>query len=455
MRLPGTKFQDHRWKYVRNLLIDAAIAAITADDLVAWVALADADVEAAAREAFQRRLFAGLAQWSARGRGRMLGNLQGDTAYELATELVLAVETFPQRFTAFCRALANTHAAKGDFWLTEERVACVGKLVKNFAAELRDALDHGNYLAASGRRRVTVDFIYQCRAVERIARRILRDFAAGDLDRIGAILGRPVAATPFEAGIKQIGRLRPEWIVNWSAAQTPPGPLHTFSKKLSALKFHPEQIRDILELLEAGSRMETVADVAEDKWRDPTNPFDAVDTLLDASRLGAKASPGGAPVDPPQPPESDASSEEAGEAEWDEDGGGVEAEGGEVGINAADEEDTADRFATAPHSDREKAGADDAGDARRKLLIDIVRLCFGKEEEPLRIAIWQKLMPLEDWPEECFDAETGDALTVEQLAGEYGVSLPTFRKRREAGLKQVKECIAAGLVEAGRQTEED
>lgn len=441
MRLPGTKFQDHLWKKVRNLLIEAGLQSLRAEDLAPWIAVPVDDEEAVWREAFQQRLFVGLATWSQRDRGRARGNLQGDSVYELATELVLAVDAFPRHFTAFRRALTRTHSDKGAFWVTPEREGCIGKLIRNFAAEIRDALDHGNYVAASGKRRVPVDFMVQCRMVERIARRVQQDFKSGDLAAMALILGRKLQTTPIEAGrANRYGQLRPEWIINWSAEQTPAGPLHTASNKHGNLRFHPEKIREILELLDEGSRMTTA------ELRDLADPDDGGEALVTAAALGNKAQPGGPEPETPHA-EAQTSDDSQGDGEWGEQDDDAEA------TDTSDPEN--DELAPHPRNKETETIEEPASAPRRQALIDLVRLCFGKEEEPLQAAIWQKLLPIDDWPDACFDAETGEAMTVEQLARRYGVSVPTFRKRREAGLAQVKDCITRALAEVGRQDHEE
>lgn len=454
MRLPGTKFQDHLWKRVRNLLIEVALQSLRPEDLMAWVATPSEDDETGWRETFQQRLFVELAPWGQRDRGCAKGNLQGDSAYELATDLVLAVDAFPQRFTAFRRALCRTYSVKGAFWATSEREGCLGKLIRNFAAEIRDVLDHANYVAATGKRGVPVDFMVQCRIVERIARHVQQAFKNGDLAAMSAILNREVLTTPIEAGrANRYGQLRPEWIINWSASQMPEGPLHTSSHKHGNLRFHPGKIQEILELLEEGSRM-TLAEL-----RDFGDPQDSGAALIQAASLGNNALPGGATVEKPSAESSSPDDFPGNGDEYEEGDNGSDANTDEPAASHPESEEVLSR----PRIVEEEEIEDSAAAARRQSLIDIVRQCFGKEEQALQAAIWQKLLPFDDWPEACFDAVNGEALTVEQLAKLYrnegakemGVSVPTFRKRREAGLAQVKDCITRALAEVGRQDQEE
>lgn len=450
MRLPGTKFQDHLWKRVRNLLMEAALQSLRPEDLMSWVATPSEDDEAGWREAFQQRLFIGLASWSERTFGLAAGNIQGDTVYELAVELVLAVDGFPKHFSAFRRALCRTYSVKGAFWATSERGGCIGKLIRNFAAEIRDVVDHANYVAATGKGRVPVDFMVQCRIVELIARRVQQVFKSGDLEAMSAILNRELQATPIESGrANRYAQLRPEWIINWSASQTPEGPLHTLSHKHGNLRFHPEKIREILELLDEGSRM------AATELREMGDPNDDVDALVRAATLGNNALPGGTAIEK-RSVESSVSDDAQVDDEWGD--GNEEDDAGDDAVAPDDVPSGSKEVLPRPRSIEAEVTEDSAAAARRQALIDIVQLCFGKEEQALQAAIWQKLLPFDDWPEACFDAATGEAFTVEQLAkcyGDKGISVPTFRKRRDAGLELVKDCITRGLAEMGRQDQEE
>jgi hypothetical protein len=402
MRLPGTRYQEPGWEEVRKLLGQCSLAALRGFDA------AHPDLDS-----YVERITDHLLAQRHSARARAAGNGYGDTVYELAVTLVAELRARPADWDALCAALADGPA--GD--------ALLRKKVNDMYAVLRDRVDADNYQAACGRP-CSPNRMYAYRMLDTAYHDVARLFANWRAHRaqVGAILGREIAdgADPIEVRqLRTIHDCRAEWILRWSASLDEfgggPGPLHTRSKRFASLKTSPERIAAMLreigdyEQLSANRDEDWLQDLddasvwVEDYWRvlqesesaaapGPDRILPACDDALDA-----------APPEPdPAPDDADPRLE------------------------------TLALSVSLPPGYVAQAAA--ANPADRLLAADGL---------PVGLAVYAKLLGPDDasYPDAWRDPATGALPTMQQLAALAEVSLPTFRRRRDAAIARLDEAF--------------
>jgi len=389
MRLPGTRYQEHGWEQVRKLLGQCSLPAFavmpTLEDYVEGVSAALYRVGA---------------------RFDTPGNSYGDSVRDLALTLLYELQARPGDWDAFCTSLPARPSE-----------ALLRKKVNDMYATLRDKVDAGNYQVACGRA-CSPNRIYAYRMLDTAYHEIARLFAAwrSHAALVGAILGRPVEATPIEVRqMQSIGGCRPEWILRWSAACA--GPLHTRSKRFDALKDNPAKIGAML--AEIGEYESLSANVDAD-WR--LDAGEATLWLDDYQRI----------MEAPEPeaPGPDRILEAI------EDEGDVDAgEAHDLAVEPDFADPAIDALATGvslpPGFIRMARMAEDSRSWAARVM--------AGDDVPVRLAVYLKLTGAEDegYPDAWCDPATGALPTMQQLAGLACVSLPTLRKRRDAAIARL------------------
>jgi hypothetical protein len=407
MRLPGTRYQEPGWEEVRKLLGQCSLAALRG----AAAARPGPD----ALEDYVDRMAALLLAQRHGGRARAAGNGYGDTVYELAVALVVELRARPADWDALCAAIATESA--GD--------ALLRKKVNDMYAVLRDRVDADNYQAACGRP-CSPNRIYAYRMLDTAYHDVARLFGnwRAHREQVGAILGRAIddGAAPIEVRqLRTIADCRPEWILRWSASLESfgggPGPLHTRSKRFAGLKDSPDKIGAMLREIGdyeqlSGNRDEDwlqdrddASAWVEDYWRVLQDSEGAAtpgpDRILEARGDALDA----------EPPEPDAAPPE----EWDD----PRIEALALGVSLP------------PGYAREAAAAERADGQIARLL--------AADGLPVRLAAYARLLGPDDdtYPDAWRDPATGALPTMQQLAALAEVSLPTFRRRRDAAIARL------------------
>lgn len=404
MRLPGTRYQEPGWEQVRKLLGHVSLAALRGGE--------PAQLLDPARHAAMLDWYTDAAAQALRGAGRSprgaaAGNSYGDSVADLALGLLFELQAQPAFFAAFAAAVGAEHAKAGPFWLHEGGDAPLRKRVNDMFATLRDKVDADNYQAATGQP-CTPNRIYTYRMLDMAYAAIARVFAGwpGSAAQVAAILGRDAGAMPIEVRqMRSIAQCRADWVVNWSATLErfggAPGPLHTKSKRFASLRNSPEKIAAML--AEIGDYEELSANRDDGAWRQDGD--DAAAWLEDLDRVAAAARPGdtGAADRLLAPPQGD--------------GDGEDRE---------DAEDREGAVCTAPGYDGMPGHA-------------AALAALREEAPPVRLAVFLKLLgPADDsYPDDWLDGETGELPTLQRLAQQGGMSVPTLRKRRNAALERL------------------
>ncbi|MGZ8289387.1 MAG: hypothetical protein ACXW2U_11025 [Telluria sp.] len=403
MRLPGTRYQEHGWEYVRKLLGHCSLLALEGacpqlvDDTCDAVSLADyLDAMAECLHASRRT-----------SRANAAANSYGETALELALALVCELQARPADWSAFRSAVAADHARSGDFWDAPGGEAALRKKVNDMYVVLRDKVDSDNYQAACGRP-CSPNRMYAYRMLDTAAAEIGRIFAAWKEhpEQVAAILGREIGGAPIEARqLRGAGGCKAPWVLRWSETLERfgggPGPLHTKSKRFASLKGSPEKIQAMLaeiaeyEALSSTCDSERLADACEatewleDLWR-----------VLDESQAAEEA---------PAPEPAAARPPDAAEIAL---AGAVALPPGYVSMA--------------------RSAQDGASWTARTL---------AGSSLPVYLAVYLKMMGGDDdtYPDAWLDPSTGQLPTMQQLAMLDQVSVPTLRKRRDQAIARLME----------------
>ena len=378
MRLPGTRYQEHGWEHVRKLLGQCSLQALASlchrlVDPVQRQACLDAYVDAMAELLHAGRRAA---------RATVPGNSYGDSALELALELVCELHARPADWAAFQQAVESGHAHCAAFWNAPGGEAILRKKVNDMFAVLRDKVDSDNYKVACGRS-CSPNKMYAYRMLDTASSEIARLFGAwtDNLEQVAAILGRPLEGMPIEVRqMRGSGDCKAAWVLRWSESLEcfggAPGPLHTRSKRFANLKNSPEKIQAML------------AEIGE---------YEELSSNRDCGRAL-----------------------DANEAtEWLDDLWRVVAES-----RANDDQD---EEAAQPVSE---AALDAAGWTAQAL---------AGSSLPVYLAVYLKMVGGADdtYPDEWLDPTTGELPTMQQLAMQDHVSLPTLRKRRDQAIARL------------------
>ena len=441
MRLPGTRYQEHGWEQVRKLL---GLCSLQAFRQVEMHQVLDAEQHATLLDSYTDAVAAALRANARTARAGAEGNSYGESVYELSLGLLFELQAQPAFWQAFAAAVASEHARNGAFWLDAAAEAVMRKKVNDMFASLRDKVDADNYIVATGRD-CSPNKIYTYRMLDTAYREIAGLFAAWEQHavQVGAILGRPLAASPIEARqMKFIGGCRAEWIIRWSETLErfggSPGPLHTKSKRFASLKNNPDKIATMLAEIgdyeELSSNMDRADDGQwlgevgeaalwlEDYWRvhgeSETQPSQDEDRLLAA----------------PAPDEFEAGEDDDIEAIAPGQGDGADGEQLAVERQRAETLSLPLRYMELARS------AQQSGSWTLRVLRD--------ESLPIRLAVYHKLLGASDdtYPDAWLDPATGELPTLQQLAALDEISMPTLRKRRN-------EAIAKLYATKGEQVE--
>lgn len=394
MRLPGTRYQEPGWEQVRKLLGHASLVVFRQCDLAQ---LLDPTQGTAMLDWYTDAMVHAL-----RGASRSAaGNSYGDSVGDLALGLLFELQAQPAYFAAFAAAVAAEHAKAGPFWLHGAGEAPLRKRVNDMFATLRDKVDADGYQAATGQP-CTPNRIYTCRMLDMAYAAIARVFAGwpGSASQVAAILGRQVEGFPIEVRqLRSIAGCRAAWVINWSATLErfggTPGPLHTRSKRFSSLRNSPDKIAALL--AEIGDYEELSANRDGAGWRQDGD--DAAAWLEDLDRVAAEA---------------------------------------HADLPAGGEDDVC----SAP-------GYDDLPGRAAALA------ALREEALPVRLAVCLKLLgPADDsYPDDWLDGGTGELPTLQRLAQQGGMSVPTLRKRRNAALDRMFATLPGPMpLPAGTQS---
>ncbi len=399
MRLPGTRYQEHGWEGVRKLLGLCSLAALRACDVDAVL---DPARHGALLDDYTEAL-APLLHAAARRGGAAPGNSYGDSVADLALGLLFELPLQPGHWTAFVNALAAEHAKRGPFWREAGGDALLRKKVNDLYATLRDKLDADNFQAATGQS-CSPNRIYTYRMLDMACRAIEAVFAGwpGTAAQVGAILGRDVPSSggyPIE--IRQMtssAACRPEWIVRWSETLerfgAGPGPLHTRSKRFASLRNGVDKIGVMLADIAAYEALSANGDGAG--WVHDAGT--AARWLDDLARVSAQSTAADNPApDRILPPPGD------------------------------DDVDEAVALCPAPGY---------ASPMAYQVALDALQA----EALPVRQAVCLKLLgPADDsYPDDWRDSASGELPTLQQLAAQAGLSVPTLRKRRDAAIARAR-----------------
>jgi hypothetical protein len=410
MRLPGTRYQEHGWEYVRKLLGQCSLQAFAHGELAA---LDDAQ---ALLGHYVDAVAAGLRACARSARAEADGNSYGDSVAELALGLALELQAYPADWLAFLAAVRAENDKSPQFWARPGGEAILRKKVNDMYAVLRDKVDAGNYSAACGRN-CSPNKMYTYRMLDTAYGELARIFTSWQehADQVAAILGRPCEGIPIE--VRQMttaGRCKGEWVIRWSETLDrfggSPGPLHTKSKRFASLKNSPGKIEAML--VEIGD-YEELSSNRDNDWQ--ADALEASDWLEDYWRVLGEAEAGGEDQILPAP-EEDEDSDDAGD-----DGQASEP----VEPDSAPQMAIAAALSLPPRFvEMAKAAQDRTSWTARTM---------GGQSLPVKLAVYLKMLGSQDdcYPDEWLDPATGELPTMQQLATLDQVSLPTLRKRRD------------------------
>lgn len=375
MRLPGTRYQEHGWEHVRKLLGQCSLQALAG----VCPRLVDPAQQQACLDTYLDAMAELLHANRRCARATAPGNSYGDSTLELALELVCELQARPADWAAFQSAVEAGHARCGAFWDGPGGEAILRKKVNDMFAVLRDKVDSDNYQVACGRS-CSPNKMYAYRMLDTASSEIARIFAAWreHREQVAAIIGRPVEGVPIEVRqMRGAGDCKAEWVIRWSDTLErfggTPGPLHTRSKRFANLKSSPEKIQAML--AEIGEYEELSSNRDCDRTLDAN---EATEWLEDLWRVVSESRASDEVDDaPPEPAVSDA-------ANW-----------------------TAQAL---------------AGSSLPVYLAVYLKMVGGADEA---------------YPDEWLDPATGELPTMQQLALQDHVSLPTLRKRRDQAIARL------------------
>ena len=375
MRLPGTRYQEHGWEHVRKLLGQCSLQALAG----LCPKLVDFSQQQACLDTYLDAMAELLHANRRCARATTPGNSYGDSTLELALELVCELQARPADWAAFRSAVEAGHARCGPFWDHPGGEAILRKKVNDMFAVLRDKVDSDNYQVACGRS-CSPNKMYAYRMLDTASSEIARIFAAWreHREQVAAILDRPVDGVPIEVRqMRGAGDCKARWVIRWSETLErctgAPGPLHTRSKRFANLKSSPEKIQAMLE--EIGEYDELSSNRDCDRMLDAN---EATEWLEDLWRVVSESRANdGVEGAPPEPAAFDA-------ANW-----------------------TAQAL---------------AGSSLPVYLAVYLKMVGGADET---------------YPDEWLDPVTGELPTMQQLALQDHISLPTLRKRRDQAIAKL------------------
>ena len=374
MRLPGTRYQEHGWEHVRKLLGQCSLQALAS----LCSRLVDRAHEQACLDSYLDAM-AELLHASRRcARATAPGNSYGDSTLELALELVCELQARPADWAAFRSAVEAGHARCGAFWDGPGFEAILRKKVNDMFAVLRDKVDSDNYQVACGRS-CSPNKMYAYRMLDTASSEIARIFSAWRENRgqVAAILGRPIEGVPIEVRqMRGAGDCKAAWVIRWSET------LERFGGSPGPLHTRSKRFANLKSSPDKIQAM--LAEIGE---------YEELSSNRDCERL------------------QDAT--EA--AEWLEDLWRVVAES-----RANDEVE------------------DEAPEPSTDAAIWTAQALAGSSL-PVYLAVYLKMVGGADeaYPDEWLDPATGELPTMQQLAMQDHVSLPTLRKRRDQAIARL------------------
>jgi hypothetical protein len=310
------------------------------------------------------------------------GNSYGESVAELALGLLFELQARPADWAAMADAVAAEAEKIGPFWARPGGEAILRKKFNDMYATLRDKVDADNYAVACGRP-CSANRMYTYRMLDMAhaeVARLLGDWRAHRA-QVGAILGRPIDAEPIEARqLTHIGACKAEWIIRWSES------LEHFEGKPGPLHTRSKRFSSLR------NHPETIQELLRE-----IGDYEELSSNRDAAWLQDAADAG----------------------EWVDDFWRV-----------------LDEVSPAPgYAETEQA----ANPAVRRLAATM-----GEDPLPVRLAVFQKLLGNQDdsYPGDWLDPATGGLPTLEVLAGQAGISLPTLRKRRDAAIARLQGSFA-------------
>lgn len=374
MRLPGTRYQEHGWEHVRKLLGQCSLQALAS----LCPRLVDFAQEQACLDSYLDTM-AGLLHANRRcARATLPGNSYGDSTLELALELVCELQARPADWAAFRTAVEAEHARCGAFWDGPGGDAILRKKVNDMFAVLRDKVDSDNYQVACGRS-CSPNKMYAYRMLDTASSEIARLFSAWreNSEQVAAIIGRPVDGVPIEVRqMRGTGDCKAAWVIRWSET------LERFSGAPGPLHTRSKRFANLKSSPDKIQAM--LAEIGE---------YEQLSSNRDCGRML-----------------------DANEAtEWLEDLWRVVAES-----RASDEVE-----------DEPPGPAADAATWTAQAL--------AGSSLPVYLAVYLKMVGGADeaYPDEWLDPATGELPTMQQLAMQDHVSLPTLRKRRDQAIARL------------------
>ncbi len=374
MRLPGTRYQEHGWEHVRKLLGQCSLQALAG----ACPRLVDPGHEQACLAAYLDAMAELLHAGRRSVRATAPGNSYGDSTLELALELVCELQARPADWSAFRSAVEAEHARSGTFWEGPGGDAILRKKVNDMFAVLRDKVDSDNYQVACGRS-CSPNKMYAYRMLDTASADIARLFAGWreNLEQVSAILGRPVEGVPIEVRqMRGAGDCKAAWVMRWSET------LEAFGGAPGPLHTRSKRFASLKSSPEKIQAM--LAEIGE---YDELSSNRDCDRALDANEA----------------------------TEWLEDLWRVVAES-----RAAD------------------ATEDDAPEPSAHAALWTAQALAGSSL-PVYLAVYLKMVGGADdaYPDEWLDPATGELPTMQQLALQDHISLPTLRKRRDQAIARL------------------
>jgi hypothetical protein len=307
------------------------------------------------------------------------GNSYGDSVAELALGLLFELQARPADWVAMADAVASEAEKIGPFWSRPGGEAILRKKFNDMYAVLRDKVDADNYSVACGRP-CSANKMYTYRMLDTAyaeVARLLTGWRANNA-QVAAILGRPIDAEPIEARqMAHIGQCKAEWIIRWSES------LEQFEGKPGPLHTRSKRFSSLRN--NAGTIQELLQEIGD---------YEELSANRDASWLQDAADAG----------------------EWVDDLFRV-----------------LDEVSPAPGYEEEDKPL--APGVQR--LVDLL----NAEAVPVRLAVFLKLLGSQDdsYPADWLDPATAALPTLDALAGQAGISLPTLRKRRDATIARLQE----------------
>ncbi|MCC6072318.1 hypothetical protein ACFSQU_07700 [Massilia sp. GCM10020059] len=374
MRLPGTRYQEHGWEHVRKLLGQCSLQALAS----LCPRLVDFAQEQACLDSYLDAM-AGLLHANRRcARATAHGNSYGDSTLELALELVCELQARPADWAAFRTAVEAEYARCGPFWDGPGGDAILRKKVNDMFAVLRDKVDSDNYQVACGRS-CSPNKMYAYRMLDTASSEIARLFSAWreHSEQVAAIIGRPVDGVPIEVRqMRGTGDCKAAWVIRWSET------LERFGGAPGPLHTRSKRFASLKSSPDKIQAM--LAEIGE---------YEQLSSNRDCGRML-----------------------DANEAtEWLEDLWRVVAES-----RASDElEDEPPEPAAAAATWTAQA--------------------LAGSSLPVYLAVYLKMVGGADeaYPDEWLDPATGELPTMQQLAMQDRVSLPTLRKRRDQAIARL------------------